>query len=130
MARVLIFQWASVLWRKICKVTNEFKLASEEALFTNIHKEKFMKCFNHPNVDAVMNCAYSNKPYCKDCLVEIEGKMYGKENLNYVMKELNEKKSNNQSDGGGFFSKFTTVDWILTLITGGLWLLVVALRKK
>ena len=89
-----------------------------------------MKCFNHPEVEAVMNCAYSNKPYCKDCLVEIEGKMYGKENINYVLKSLNNNNSNSSSESGGFFSKFTTVDWLLTLFTGGLWIFVVAMRKK
>ena len=101
--------------------------------FFVILKEHFMKCFNHPEVDAAMNCAYSNKPYCKDCLVEIEGKMYGKENMNYVLKSLNNKSSNsssNSSESGGFLSKFTAVDWVLTFLTGGFWLIVVAIRKK
>ena len=31
-----------------------------------------MKCFNHPNVDAVGICKNCNKGLCKDCLTEVE----------------------------------------------------------
>ncbi len=31
-----------------------------------------MKCFNHPDVDAVGICKNCNKGLCKDCLTEVE----------------------------------------------------------
>ncbi len=46
-----------------------------------------MKCTNHPEVDAQGVCAYCGKPFCKDCLVEVKGRMYCKEDLGNVLDE-------------------------------------------
>ena len=35
-----------------------------------------MNCTNHENVEASGMCTYCGKPFCKDCLVEVKGKMY------------------------------------------------------
>lgn len=50
-----------------------------------------MKCTKHLEIDATGMCAYSGKPYCQDCLVEIRGKMYAKDNLSFVIDETKEK---------------------------------------
>ena len=46
-----------------------------------------MKCTNHPEVDAAGVCAYCGKPFCKDCLVEVKGRMYCKDDLGNVLDE-------------------------------------------
>ncbi len=52
-----------------------------------------MNCTNHPDVEAQGMCAYCGKPFCKDCLVEVKGRMYCKEDLGNVIDEA--KQSNN-----------------------------------
>lgn len=49
-----------------------------------------MNCTNHENVEAVGMCTYCGKPFCKDCLVEVKGKMYCKEDLDKVFDEKKE----------------------------------------
>ena len=46
-----------------------------------------MKSTNHPEVEAQGMCAYCGKPFCKDCLVEVKGRMYCKEDLGNVLDE-------------------------------------------
>lgn len=53
-----------------------------------------MKCTNHPEIDAQGMCAYCGKPFCKDCLVEVKGRMYCKADLGNVLDEAK------QSSGG------------------------------
>ena len=43
-----------------------------------------MKCKNHPEIEADGMCAYCGKPFCKDCLVEVKGRMYCKADLGNV----------------------------------------------
>lgn len=44
-------------------------------------------CATHPERGATGICVYSGKFYCSECLVEVEGKLYGKDNLSYVLAE-------------------------------------------
>lgn len=46
-----------------------------------------MKCTNHPELEADGMCAYCGKPFCKDCLVEVKGRMYCKADLGNVLDE-------------------------------------------
>lgn len=46
-----------------------------------------MNCTNHPEVEAQGMCAYCGKPFCKDCLVEVKGRMYCKGDLGNVLDE-------------------------------------------
>ncbi len=46
-----------------------------------------MNCTNHPDVEAQGMCAYCGKPFCKECLVEVKGRMYCKEDLGNVLDE-------------------------------------------
>ena len=46
-----------------------------------------MKCTNHPEVDAQGMCVYCGKPFCSDCLVEVKGKLYCKNDLGNVIDE-------------------------------------------
>ncbi len=46
-----------------------------------------MRCTNHPEVEAQGMCAYCGKPFCKDCLVEVKGRMYCKDDLGNVLDE-------------------------------------------
>ena len=50
-----------------------------------------MKCFNHPEREADGMCAYCGKPFCKDCLVEVKGRMYCKGDLGNVLDEAKQQ---------------------------------------
>ena len=49
-----------------------------------------MNCTNHPDVDAQGMCAYCGKPFCKECLVEVKGRMYCKEDLEKVFDQASQ----------------------------------------
>lgn len=53
-----------------------------------------MKCTNHPEVDAQGMCVYCGKAFCSECLVEVKGKMYCKDDLGNVIDDAK------QSSGG------------------------------
>ena len=55
-----------------------------------------MKCSKHPEKDAAGVCCYSGKPFCEEDLVEVKGKMYGKEYLDKVFEEAT--KSDNSKN--------------------------------
>ena len=76
-----------------------------------------MKCTNHPEIEAQGMCAYCGKPFCKDCLVEVKGRMYCKDDLGNVLDEArqssvgqptinitnsNESTNTNTNVNGGF----------------------------
>lgn len=76
-----------------------------------------MKCTNHPEIDAQGMCAYCGKPFCNECLVEVKGRMYCKEDLGNVLDEAkqaggaqptinitnsNESTNTNANVNGGF----------------------------
>ncbi len=74
-----------------------------------------MNCTNHPEIEAQGMCAYCGKPFCKDCLVEVKGRMYCKEDLGNVLDEAKQNSSaapnititnannnNNNNINGGF----------------------------
>ena len=46
-----------------------------------------MNCTNHPETEAQGMCAYCGKPFCKDCLVEVKGRMYCKGDLGNILDE-------------------------------------------
>lgn len=92
-----------------------------------------MNCTNHPDVEAQGMCAYCGKPFCKDCLVEVKGRMYCKDDLGNVLEEAkqsnnsqpvinitnsNENTNTNLNAGGGMYGprKSKTVALILCLI--------------
>lgn len=52
-----------------------------------------MKCTNHPEREADGMCTYCGKPFCKECLVEVKGKMYCKEDLGNVIDEAKQQGS-------------------------------------
>lgn len=52
-----------------------------------------MNCTNHPEVEAQGMCAYCGKPFCKECLVEVKGRMYCKEDLGNVLDEAKQASS-------------------------------------
>lgn len=52
-----------------------------------------MNCTNHPEVEAQGMCAYCGKPFCKECLVEVKGRMYCKEDLGNVLDEAKQSAS-------------------------------------
>ena len=52
-----------------------------------------MKCVNHPEREADGMCAYCGKPFCKDCLVEVKGRMYCKNDLGNVLDEAKQQAS-------------------------------------
>ncbi len=52
-----------------------------------------MNCTNHPEVEAQGMCAYCGKPFCNDCLVEVKGRMYCREDLGNVLDEAKQSAS-------------------------------------
>lgn len=93
-----------------------------------------MKCTNHPEIDAQGMCAYCGKPFCKECLVEVKGRMYCKDDLGNVLDEAkqtssgqptinitnsNESINSNTNVNGSFYGgprKSKTVALILCII--------------
>ncbi len=53
-----------------------------------------MKCTNHPEREADGMCTYCGKPFCKECLVEVKGRMYCKEDLGNVFDEAKQQAAN------------------------------------
>ncbi len=66
-----------------------------------------MNCNKHPDNEAAGSCTYCGKFFCKECLVELKGKMYCKDDLSKVFDEAKEegKSSSNpmvfMNAGGG-----------------------------
>jgi len=54
-----------------------------------------MKCSKHPEKDAAGVCCYSGKLFCEEDLVEVKGRMYGKEYLDLVFEEATKVKNAN-----------------------------------
>ena len=46
-----------------------------------------MKCTNHPEIEADGMCVYCGKPFCKDCLIEVKGKFYCKNDIGNVIED-------------------------------------------
>ena len=44
-----------------------------------------MQCVNHPQVEAAGTCMYCGKMFCNECLVEVKGRMYCKEDIGHVV---------------------------------------------
>lgn len=68
--------------------------------------QSIMRCSKYPERAAAGICAYSGKPYSTEELVEVEGKMYARDNLTAVMTELKNQVNKNQpmvfmNAGGG-----------------------------
>ena len=55
-----------------------------------------MNCTNHPEAEAQGMCAYCGKPFCKECLVEVKGRMYCKEDLGNVLDEAKQSATASQ----------------------------------
>ena len=92
-----------------------------------------MKCTNHPEVEAQGMCAYCGKPFCKDCLVEVKGRMYCKEDLGNVLDEAknssasqptinitntNENINTNANSGIGFRKKKSKTTALILCLVG------------
>ena len=46
-----------------------------------------MQCTNHPQSEAKGMCTYCGKPFCAECLIEVKGKMYCKDDMGNVLDE-------------------------------------------
>ena len=53
-----------------------------------------MNCTNHPEREADGMCTYCGKPFCKECLVEVKGRMYCKDDLGNVLDEAKQQAAN------------------------------------
>lgn len=56
-----------------------------------------MKCVNHPEKDASGSCVYCGKLFCPDCLVNVKGRMYCKDDVANVFDEEKEKAEKSQT---------------------------------
>ena len=54
-----------------------------------------MKCTNHPEREADVTCTYCGKPFCKECVVEVKGRMYCKDDLGNVFDEAKQQGAAN-----------------------------------
>ena len=52
-----------------------------------------MNCTNHPQTEAHGMCVYCGKPFCKDCLIEVKGKMYCKDDIGNVIDDAKTSSS-------------------------------------
>lgn len=75
-----------------------------------------MKCFYHPDREAVAVCSKCGKPLCQECAKEFEGKIYCKDCLEEIKKDKKQKEVNS--------AKIVKVSVILSLIAIGVLLLL------
>ena len=54
-----------------------------------------MKCFKHSEIEAIGACVYCGKFFCTDCLVDVNGKFYCKDDLSKVFNEIKEQSKQN-----------------------------------
>ena len=59
-----------------------------------------MMCCKHPERMAAGACSYSGKFYCEEDLVELDGRMYAKDNMSRVMAEATDKAIDKARLGG------------------------------
>ena len=52
-----------------------------------------MNCTKHPEVEAQGMCTYCGKPFCKECLIEVKGRMYCKDDIGNVIDEAKQTPS-------------------------------------
>lgn len=52
-----------------------------------------MKCTKHPEVEAQGMCMYCGKPFCADCLIEVKGKMYCKDDIGNVVDDAKQNST-------------------------------------
>ena len=52
-----------------------------------------MKCTNHPEIEADGMCVYCGKPFCKDCLIEVKGKFYCKDDIGNVIDDAKSSRA-------------------------------------
>ncbi len=52
-----------------------------------------MNCTNHFETEAQGMCAYCGKAFCQECLVEVKGRMYCKQDLGNVLDEAKQFSS-------------------------------------
>lgn len=52
-----------------------------------------MQCTTHSDVIAAGSCTFSGKAFCTDCLVEMEGKLYGKPYLDRAIADIRDRAS-------------------------------------
>lgn len=57
-----------------------------------------MQCKNHPASQVAGACVYCGNFYCADCLIDVKGKMYCKDDIGNV---LDETKENAKNSGSG-----------------------------
>ena len=75
-----------------------------------------MYCANHQQTPATGMCAYCGKPFCNECLVEVQGRMYCKADLGNV---LNEAKSQGQPAAGAPVIQITNTNTNENTMMGG-----------
>lgn len=46
-----------------------------------------MQCQNHIDKETINTCSYCGKPFCKECLIDLNGKKYCKEHILYAFTE-------------------------------------------
>lgn len=58
-----------------------------------------MKCTTHPEASATGMCTYCGKPFCNDCLVEVDGKMVCRNDVTRLLQDAQKEaeKSRDQT---------------------------------
>jgi hypothetical protein len=90
-----------------------------------------MQCTNHPQVEAAGVCSYCGKPFCSDCLVEADGRMYCKNDITKAMQEakqagaqaaqpqiniVNTNTNTNTANVGGFSGVSPKSKWVAAIL--------------
>lgn len=50
-----------------------------------------MECWNHPGEEIAGACVYCGKLFCKECLVEVDGKLYCKKDVSNLVNETKQQ---------------------------------------
>lgn len=94
-----------------------------------------MQCSKHPEHQADGSCAFSGRPYCAAELVEVDARLYARDNLGRVLEAARQASAaaapvtivNSASAAAGAVAVQRKkvnhlLHFCLTLLTGGLWL--------
>jgi hypothetical protein len=74
-----------VIWRDSLFTASQFGFK----LYCNNNEENKMKCFLHPEAEAIGVCTRCGKGLCRECDVELGGKLYCKTCANESFNKLN-----------------------------------------
>jgi hypothetical protein len=88
-----------------------------------------LKCYYHPDREAVAVCSKCGKPLCKDCAIEYRGKIYCKDCMEKIKSEEKQKEEllNQRKEEGKNISRIIITTVIISTVIIGI---IIAISLK